>query len=270
MQFFLKADWQHLFCVVIVLGFCFGIPVSAQSSQDRNGDRSAQAETADSADGEVRKQVTSLQASLAKTEQELADLRRRYAKLYLRAQEQARTLRDLRLRVAGWVQDAEDIGDADALATALTYLSDIRQDHRDLYEAVRAFAEYLQMVLDIVQPSDVLRQEITTRYDELVKHVDRLERMPSLVAGQGNEENRRRRECRVLAVNDQLQLVVLDIGADDGVRAGQAWRVKDSKRRIAGLKVIETRSRLSAAIVVEGTLKNVAPGMTAVRSNPRW
>jgi hypothetical protein len=66
----------------------------------------------------------------------------------------------------------------------------------------------------------------------------------------------------VIAVDDKLQTVVLDVGYANGVRCGLLlWSGKGDAVR---LKVIETRPFISAAVVVKGKLEDLAPG-TVVR-----
>lgn len=68
--------------------------------------------------------------------------------------------------------------------------------------------------------------------------------------------------CRLLAVNDELRVVVLSAGAVHGVRNGLLWF--SGKDRQCRLQVIAVRDFLSAAVVVEGGLKELSPGMEAV------
>jgi len=204
-----------------------------------------------------------LEAALARAERDSAALQRRFAELYLESHDQAQQLEQLRLRIAGLLSDHQDVDKGRAFAEVLAYLDTALKDHLQLYSGVREFGRHLETVLDVLEPSAGVRRETTERFAALLKLVDRLERMPSLVAGRGGETNRERREGRILAVNDELQLVVLDVGSADGVRPGTEWDVVDGTRVVGRLKIIESRPGLSAAVSISGSLREIAPGMQA-------
>ncbi len=68
-------------------------------------------------------------------------------------------------------------------------------------------------------------------------------------------------KCRVLDVNDNLQVIVLSAGLLDGVRAGLTLRLKDANNAV--IKVIALRPYVSAAVVVDGEHGDIVPGMLA-------
>lgn len=67
--------------------------------------------------------------------------------------------------------------------------------------------------------------------------------------------------CRLLEVNDQLQVVVLPVGWVHGVRNGLIFYT--GKNDSCKLQVIAARPFIAAAIVKEGNIKELAPGMVA-------
>ncbi len=72
-----------------------------------------------------------------------------------------------------------------------------------------------------------------------------------------------RLESRVLTINDELGIVVLDVGQAQGIRVGTEWTVTNQGDRTTTLRIIEARPLLCAAIVTGGSLRNLAPGATA-------
>ena len=204
-----------------------------------------------------------LRAALAQTEKELENLRRRFAALYLSSREQQKELEYFELRVAGLLTDAQDPSTGRALSQALAAVDRLREIQQELARRLREFETYLRSVLDVLQPSEVLRREVTERFDELIALVEQSVRPPSKVARRGGGSVERRK-CRVLAVNDELQVVVLDSGFDSGVRQGTYWRVTKDSTVLARLRVIEVRPSLSAAVVVDGRFKAVGPGALVV------
>ncbi len=52
---------------------------------------------------------------------------------------------------------------------------------------------------------------------------------------------------QVLAVNEENNFVIVDLGEDDGTRVGQTFSVYRNSQKIASLEVIQTRKEISAA-----------------------
>ena len=204
--------------------------------------------------------VTDLEADVRRAERDLEALRRQYADLYLESRRQLGEREHLELRVAGLLTDHEDPSSGRALSRALAALAELRKHQRRLGELVRAFSVYLPSVLDVLQPSEALRRELMARVTDLLEAAERAERPLSEVAGRGSGHPQGR-ACRVLAVSDELQVVVLDAGSRDGVRLGTYWRYTRDDKTVAKLRIIETRPSISAAVVVEGRFKMIAPGV---------
>ena len=55
--------------------------------------------------------------------------------------------------------------------------------------------------------------------------------------------------AKIVAVNPQLRVVVLDVGAQQGVRIGMPFEVLRGDRVVAKLRVIEVRSRICGALI---------------------
>jgi hypothetical protein len=207
----------------------------------------------------AEKRSTELEVALAKARQELEQLRSRYAELYLRSQERNRQIEALELQAAHLLVDRQALAGGDPAAPALHALDDVRQAQVELVSLVRAFQVYLSSALDVLEPSDAMRREITTRAAELVAGAERAFKPLSTVAGRGSRDLVVR-SCRVLAVNDDLQVVVLDSGQDAGIRRGTHWNVVKDGTVKAQLLIIEVRADISAAVVTSGRLGDSGPG----------
>lgn len=207
----------------------------------------------------AEKRSSELDAALSKARKELQQLRSRYAELYLQSQERIRQMEALELQAAHLLVDRQGLAGGDPAAAALHALEDVRQAQVQLIGQIRAFQTYLGSALEVLEPSDVMRREITARCAELVASAERAFKPLSTVAGRGRRDLVAR-SCRVLAVNDDLQMVVLDSGQDAGVRRGSQWTaVKDGIVK-ARLLVIEVRTDISAAVLTEGHLGDIGPG----------
>ena len=207
----------------------------------------------------AEQRAAELSAALQRTQHGLEEMRRQNAGLYLKCRQLQQELTGLRLRVAGMLDGSGDMSPEQALADALGTVEDVRAEQRKLCGEVRAFGRYLGTVLDVLQPSEALRREVGERYAVLVGTCDRLDQLSPSVAGRGgNREGRL--ESRVLAVNDDLQVVILDAGTERGVRPGTTWRLFKGDKVVSRLRIVEVRRSVSAAVPEKGRLRDIAPG----------
>ena len=75
------------------------------------------------------------------------------------------------------------------------------------------------------------------------------------------------RQATVLRVEAESGIVILDVGHRHGVRPGSFWRPAAAASKIR-LRVVDIRTDLSAAIVTEGPLQSLTPGLTVRRTAP--
>ncbi len=205
-----------------------------------------------------------LSLTLVQTERELEKQRQQYAGLLLKAKQAQDELDAMKARAAVLLLDQAKAGDGGGAAEVLAGLAVRQAEAQKLTQGVREFGRCVQMVLDTINAGEALRKEVQAKFAGLVRTCDRLEALPPLVAGRGGEVGVPR-ECRVLSVNRELGVVVLDAGSSLGMRAGSSWRVMDGEKAAVRLRVVELRPGLSAAVPVEGRLPAIAPGMV-VRS----
>lgn len=252
----MSKRWTRTLCLGILCVLCLSLSLRAAEAAVAPGDQ----ETTASARADQEEQLAR-DAELITLKRRLRRLRRRYADVYLQARELERELALYRQRVADMLHTGGEAGESEkALALALDALDQRREERDRLCARIRDFRQYLETVLDVLQPSEVLRRELTERGEALESACQRSDRVPSLVAWRGGQ-SLEQRECRVLAVHDDLQVVVIDAGVRHGVQPGMLWYVTDGNEVIAKLRVIETRSIVSATMVIEGSLREVAPGL---------
>ena len=77
----------------------------------------------------------------------------------------------------------------------------------------------------------------------VVKAAEETPKKPAAAAGQ------------VLAINEENNFVIIDLGEDSGVKVGQTFNVYRNNQQIATLEVIQTRKEISAA-----DIKNLSSG----------
>ncbi len=206
-----------------------------------------------------------LAEALARSRRELVKIRVRYADLFLASQEQRDDLERLELRVAHLLNDRGDARAEELAAEAFRSMDQVQQRQYRMAELIRGFGVYLDSVLGVLRASDTLRQEVEERYGEIREAAVRTLKPLPLVAGRGRWKSSGGK-CRILALNDDLQLAVLDCGRDRRVRPGSEWQVYRDGEPVARLKVIEVRTRISAAMIQDGSLDAIGIGDEVVPS----
>lgn len=252
--------WTSGTWACMVLASCFSATVWALTPAIDSGEAAVKLREAEMARQAAEKRCAELSLVLVQTERELEKERQRYAEVYLKCQSLEESGDRLQMRVAALLLDEVKVAPEQALANLVAGLDERQAEFQRLTVKVREFGRYLPTVLDTLQPSETLRQEIRDRYAELTRASDRLEALPPIVAGRGGEISAPR-QCRVLTVNPELGVVVLDAGAASGMRTGSFWKIVEENRVLARLRIIELRDGLSAASVIEGRVRRLTPGM---------
>ena len=249
-----KVQWTTLrrLCIVWVLFFPLGLLAAPETLAPETELK------------QLRARCLELEGVQLRSEKELEAVRARFADAYLELKALRGEVADLRLKAANVLASR---GEADAAATLRRLLAE-QQDRRVAQEALGRdlldFGRFLDSVLDVVaEPGhSELRKQLEGRLFLLVKQAREAAApsaampLPAATAA----------ECRVLATNPELGVVVLDIGRDRGAQPGLAWDVNAGRRSVT-LKLVETRPTLSAAVLVAGRLDEVRPGAMA-RLNP--
>ena len=258
--------WTTGPCLAILQALCL-ISLAACSANSETG-RSPEAlilelKEACLAREAAQQRLAETSASLREKEKQLELLRRRYADLYVEARSQQEELEYLELRVSGLLTDRDDVASGRELSRVLRALEDMRDRQETVSGKLREFRIYLDSCFEVLQPTADIRREVAEHVASLEKAAALPVRPLSLVAGRGSGDLDRL-ECRVLAVEDDLQVVVLDRGSVEGIRLGTDWQYVHQGKVRAGLRVVEVRAFISAAIVTDGKVAAVGPGALLV------
>lgn len=208
--------------------------------------------------------MAALQAELAQTRQRLALSRQQYADLYRAVTQERLVAAEREAQIAALFVDTRRGADDTDWNRLLQELVRQRSAESQLREKLVTFRAALHTWLEVTGPSESLRSDVLSRFESLADAAQQAFREPSVVARRGGDKNPGVTECRVLAVHDDLTVVILDAGMDDGVRPGSVWIIQTGEGKSAVMaSVIETRSSLSAAVLTSGSLGGVAPGQVA-------
>ncbi|MBN1863578.1 MAG: hypothetical protein JW808_01620 [Victivallales bacterium] len=200
--------------------------------------------------------VAQLEARLIMAQRELELLRKEFAEVL--KQSDARDEEYLRLQtsVAASISEGARKEYSKQNLEVLKALQSLSQAGRELVTLVMECCDFLE---------DIFAREAMTDVDKARAKL-RLGRLKTSAESfnfriQPRPEDLLFQSCRVLAVNDSLQIVVLDAGAASGVRGGIMLHTED---RACRLVVIETRQFISAALVTEGDISRLARGTVLV------
>jgi hypothetical protein len=263
-EFFVNLKWTGSRALLILQALFFGnlFVFGNEASESELTVRLQEVEVARQA---AEEHATSLNAALIRTESALAAMRKRFSEAHIEAQRLREELAALNIRAANLLVNEEDLPDAHVLAR---FLEDAEQAQKALAQAYKdlvTFKGYLGSVLDAVggPERETYRQLLTEKLELVFDDLRRTEQFfnPEPIADSAAPEG----ELRVLTVNDELQLVVISAGRLQGVRLGQLLTIREGRARDTTLRVIETRQTLSAAMVEEGSLRQISPGTPLTR-----
>lgn len=249
--------WQFRICAVIVCILFFFLDALAFADGGLATVKTATAGSVSSKEAEQR--IVELELELSRVREELSRQRAQYAAFYERSHAVLEQMRELELHSAHLLQ-RKDGEDTAALANqALSALRELGVRQLEVEQSLRDFERYIETMLNVMQPSDAVRREVSERISALRGVVERSLNPLSIVAGRGGGKSGMT-GCGVLAVHDELQLVILDRGFLSGVRTGSEWWQARNGKVTMKLRVVDTRPEISAAVLVQGTLAEIAIG----------
>ncbi|GEM_PF-2511404 len=221
------------------------------------------AKDAGAAKTEVKKEATAYEAGpaaeleAAKKENEM--LRKELADVLSKCEEIFNSYRRLQLSAASTTVNSEKKVASDEDLRALESFLPVRQEVKGLIAGLLELSQFIETVFDKKELTEADKVRIKLKLDDLKKDADRLNAIVS-----PPEQRERADKCRILSVNDKLQVVLLDAGSANGVNTGLVWKVSIKDGKPVKLKVITVKPFISAAVAIEGDFDSLATGMQAV------
>jgi hypothetical protein len=198
--------------------------------------------------------VNLVELEAARKETEM--LRKELADVLLKSEEVFISYRRLQLSVASTVANSEKKNVSEEELKSLESFAYIRQEMKGLVDKTIELSRFIGTVFEKKDLTETDRIRVKFKLDDLKAAADRLN---ALTAPPELEE--KTDKCRILAVNEKLQIAILDAGTANGVNTGLIWRVTTRDGRPLRLKVITARPFICAAMVLEGDFASLAPGM---------
>ena len=192
------------------------------------------------ANEEMRRTVEAQRAEIERLRGELDRLRRRYTKLDL------------------WLAGVVDTGEVTPAERReellLARLAEFSRQSSEFALATASFCEEIRKLLGELPLGAARRARLTLRLDDL-------ESSARTIAAASEPPPRdpiaAMSGCRVLAIDRNLEVAVLSVGALDGAAAGIVFKNADDT---IALRVIAVRRRVAAAVVIRGKLSDLSVG----------
>jgi septal ring factor EnvC (AmiA/AmiB activator) len=268
---FNEKRWTFSVFVLILYALSF-FGVSALKAQDRSADSSQGAKMSVKVklkDAKQFGQLTDLRKELGKAQQDMATLTGKYRGLQkdhqlLRKelieitknfQAQNESYRRLQLSIAATIASSKMEAATFREGQLVKTLNDIFDQSRKLALQSVEFCDIVDSLLKQMPIGKIRQAEINLRADELKKGARKLTTLADLKFEQKPVDR-----CRILAVNKDLQVVVLPVGSVHGVFIGLNYYIGKEVQ----LRIVTVRPFVSAAVPVKGNIERLAPGMEAV------
>jgi DNA repair exonuclease SbcCD ATPase subunit len=139
-----------------------------------------------------------------------------------------------------------------------TRLVDLQQEREVLSKRLSELDSILQDRVDqIIQVKDDIKNVRAQAKEASAKDSRVVQLQPIVVKAQegGSSGKKLPAAGQVLALNEENNFVITDLGEDDGVKVGQTFSIYRGTQKIASVEVIQTRKEISAA-----DIKNVNSG----------
>lgn len=130
-----------------------------------------------------------------------------------------------------------------------TRLVDLQQEREVLAKRLSELDQILQDRVDqIIQVKDDIKNVRAQAKEASAKDSRVVQLQPIVVkAREGSSSKKLPTAGQVLALNEENNFVITDLGEDDGVKVGQTFSIYRNTQKIAAVEVIQTRKEISAA-----------------------
>ena len=183
-------------------------------------------------------------------------LRKELIEITKNFQTQNESYRRLQLSIAATIASSKMEAASFREGQLVQTLNDVFDNSRTLALRSVKFCETVESLLKQMPIGKIRKAEINLRADELKKGARKLNTLADLKIRQ-KPVNR----CRILAVNKDLQVVVLPVGSVHGVFIGLNYYAGKKKEL---LRIITVRPFVSAAVPVKGNTESLTPGMEVI------
>ena len=206
--------------------------------------------------GEAQDKAAMLTGKYRGLEKDHELLRKELIEITKNFQAQNESYRRLQLSIAATIASSKMEAASFREGQLVQTLNDVFDNGRKLALQSIEFCEIVDSLLKQMPIGKVRKAEINLRAEDLKRGARKLNTLADLKVRQ-KPVNR----CRILAVNKDLQVVVLPVGSVHGVFIGLNYYAGKKKEL---LRIITVRPFVSAAIPDKGNIESLAPGMEVI------
>ena len=235
---------------ILIAAFILSIP-AVISAQEPSRDLAQLLQEAKVVNEALRAENLRLQREINARDEELRQLRSRYAGLLVDTDRRTAELTGLELAAAHLLRGEGEFKPAEANASEL--LEVFALTRRRMLALSQAFADHetrISTILDTCSPSAALRQQASDSFQLLRKGVESC--LQPLTLATAPAANGASGSCAILLCDPATAIVILDRGFLNGVRVGADFILRQGGQVVARLKVVDCRPLHAAAIVSEG------------------
>lgn len=245
-KFFIKSGWTKLIVAVI---FC-ALFVFPSLSGERLQNVLPGADSSGAAENEpVPDELGILQGESALLRRELSEVLLKYNKL-----------NEELLKYDVGIASISNVWPADQSAertkNMIEYFETVGTMSEQLKSDISELELLIRKILDKDKPDDTDKARVRAELQYLMDNSAKLANIAKGFFVERNQES-----CELLAINDKLQVVAINAGSLSGIRCGMLCRAISSSGKEIVIKVVSVRPFVSAAVVIEGDIKNLLPGM---------
>jgi hypothetical protein len=246
----IKKHWKVCLLMVILIGSLSQLSLFAEESVAKS---STKADSESREGKEAANKIAELKAELAMNRQELEFLRKELADVLLQSDKHDREYLRLQASIASSAAEEKKNVYGKKSVEILESLADVQDAGKELILCIQDSMDFIQKILEKDKITDVDRARSQIRISKLRKYAEDFN-----IRIQKRSDNSLFRSCRVLDINDKLQLVLLNVGASSGVRNGIMLKNEDGSCK---LKIVVVKPYISAAMITKGSLDDLARGL---------
>lgn len=247
--------WGHLLTTVCALSFCTGSSIFAENNAEVSSFLQLREERIARQAAEDR--VLEVNAELIQTRKEAERLRTQLADTILVTKSLRRQLSELRFQAIEILMEPGETDSAKIVARLSALVERLQKTNLAVAAKLQEFKSKVTLTLDLagIKPGTARRQILVAELEQIAHLLRR-----GTETGIKNPQAFAKR-VQILKINDELSVVILDRGSQDGLYPGMTGTIKLSHHGTVNLKIIEIRPEISAAIVTDGRLRYLSPGM---------
>ena len=165
----------------------------------------------------------------------------------------------LRLKAASVLVKVDELSETGQLRLLLRDMKQVNELQTAAYSEILRFAKYLSTLFRIVDKSgsEMLRKQLESRLFLILQQVQEVEKLRALNTAKKAVVPG---TCTVIAVNEDLKVVVIDLGRNDGIKQGMLWKDAGPTGEFEAV-IVDVRPMVAAARLVKGRLKKIKTGM---------